>query len=76
MLVRRCRSRRAALMARLGTVGVLAQEQCMWLKEHVPATASSRNRSLWDVLCEEVETRQRLLVQRRYLREPHLLGQP
>jgi len=73
--------------ARLSTVGALAHEQCGWLAAHeqeheppgelsAPFAAGSGSRSLWDVLCEEVETRQRMLIQRRYLRQITPQGQP
>jgi hypothetical protein len=63
---------------RLGTVGALIREQRGWLGMHeqlrdlhelaAPSASGSGTRSLWDVLDEEEQTRQRMLVQRRYLR--------
>jgi hypothetical protein len=70
---------------RLGAVGALAHEQSRWLKEHAPAPThgvsvptaiGSSGRNLWDVMGKEAETRQRLLVQCRYLREPRSQRRP
>ena len=62
--------------ARLVEVGEIVREQAMWLDDHAPddplsaqSAALRGNSSLWASLEREVETRRRMLEQRRLIRQ-------